>query len=185
MKFLPLTPTTWSDFEELFGEHGAYGGCWCMWWRLKRRDFEAQKGQGNRRAMKALVDRGQVPGILGYQGDRALAWCSVAPREEFGALERSRVLARIDDAPVWSIVCFFIARSHRGRGLTGELIPAAVEHARRNGASIVEAYPTIPRSDRVAPVSSFMGFPETLARAGFLEVARPSRAKCIMRYVVE
>jgi len=104
MQFHPLTPERWDDFEALFGARGAYSGCWCMWWRLKRKEFEAQQGDGNRAAMKAIVESGRVPGILGYDGDRAVAWCSVAPREDFPSLNRSPVLKRLDDEPVWSIV---------------------------------------------------------------------------------
>ena len=51
----PLTPKLWRDFEKLFGTHGAYGGRWCMWWPSTRREFEARKGEGNRRALKATV----------------------------------------------------------------------------------------------------------------------------------
>jgi len=82
----PLTPKRWPDFETLFGDHGAYGGCWCMWWRSTRREFEERKGEGNRRALKAIADGGKVPGILAYLGQEPVGWCSVAPREEFGSL---------------------------------------------------------------------------------------------------
>jgi len=182
MRFHPLTPKRWTDFETLFGPKGAYGGCWCMYWRITRREFEAGQGAGNRRAMQALVESGHVPGILGYEGKEPVAWCSVAPRDDFASLERSPVLRRIDDEPVWSIVCFFIARSHRRRGIAEETIRAAVDYVRRKGGRIVEAYPTVPRSDRVPPVSAYMGFPELFARAGFEEVARPSASRRIMRY---
>ena len=105
MEFHPLTAERWADFEELFGPKGAYGGCWCMWWRLSRREFEDQQGEGNRRAMKAIVESGHVPGILGYLDGKPVAWCSVSPREQYASLNRSRILKRIDDTPVWSIVC--------------------------------------------------------------------------------
>src|SRR4030042_48278 len=106
--FHPLTPDRWPDFEKLFGPRGAYGGCWCMWWRLARKDFEKNQGEGNRKAMKALVEAGTIPGIIACFGKEPAGWCSVAPREDFPVLERSRVLKRLDDEPVWSIVCFFI-----------------------------------------------------------------------------
>lgn len=104
LEFHPLTRERWSDFEELFGERGAYGGCWCMWWRLTRREFEQQQGEGNRQAMKAIVESVQVPGILAYAAGEPVGWCSVAPREHYGSLNRSPVLKRLDDTPVWSIV---------------------------------------------------------------------------------
>jgi GNAT superfamily N-acetyltransferase len=141
LEFHPLTPERWGDFEELFGENGAYSGCWCMYWRTTRAQFNKAAGEGNRLAMKALVDSGVVPGILAYHGGRAVGWCSVGPREDFGSLERSPKLKRVDDQPVWSVVCFYMAKDYRRRGLMGLLLEAAVEYARENGAVIVEGYP--------------------------------------------
>jgi GNAT superfamily N-acetyltransferase len=181
----PLTPDRWADFEALFGEHGAYGGCWCMWWRITRSQFAKERGDGNRRAMRALVTSGTVPGILGYRGTAAVGWCSVAPREQFGSLNRSPVLKRIDDRPVWSIVCFFVAKPYRDQGLTQALIRGAIDYARTNGAEIVEAYPTPPKEGRLPPVSSYMGIPAMFHQAGFIECARPSKSKRVMRYFID
>jgi GNAT superfamily N-acetyltransferase len=185
LEFHPLTTNRWSDFEVLFGPRGAYGGCWCMWWRLKRKEFEDLQGEGNRKAMHAIVKSGQVPGILAYIDGKAVAWCSIAPREDYGSLNRSPVLKRIDDTPVWSLVCFFIAKSHQGQGMAVKLIRAAVAFARKSGAKVVEAYPTNPRGGRLPPVSSFMGMPKLFEKAGFVECARPSTSKVIMRYFID
>jgi hypothetical protein len=182
LEFHPLTPERWSDFEKLFGSHGAYGGCWCMWWRITRSQFEKQHGDGNRRAMQAIVESGEVPGIIAYTDDEPVGWCSVAPRERYASLNRSPVLKRLDDEPVWSIVCFYVAKSHRGKSLIHDLIRGAVEHVQRGGGKIVEAYPTQPRGGRLPPVSSYMGLPSVFERAGFVECARPSKSRVIMRY---
>lgn len=185
MEFHPLTRDRWSDFEELFGKRGACGGCWCMWWRVTRREFEKQQGEGNREAMKAIVNSGMVPGILAYSGGKAVAWCSVAPRENYSSLDRSPVLRRFDDTPVWSIVCFFVAKSHRNQGITRELIRAAVEYVRSQGGNVVEAYPTQPKSGQLPPFSSYMGLPSMFEKLGFVECARPSKSKAIMRYCIK
>jgi len=181
MHFLPLTSERWGDFERLFGTNGACAGCWCMWWRLERSRFRRQQGEGNRLAMKGLVDSGVVPGILGYEGGRPVAWCSVGPRSELEALERSPVLKRIDDREVWSIVCFFIARSHRGAGALEGLIRAALEHVRDRGGDLVEAYPRLPGKTKLRPAEAYMGFPHVFERLGFEEVARPSKSRCVLR----
>ena len=181
LEFRPLTPARWSDLERLFGPHGAYGGCWCMWWRLTRREFEAGKGAGNRRALKKLVEAGETPGLLAYDGDEPVGWCAVAPRERYGSVLRSPVLRPADDRPAWSIVCFYVRPDWRGRGLTVALARAAVEHVRAAGGTLVEAYPTAPRGRRLPPVSSYMGVPEVFRQAGFEEHARPSHARVIMR----
>ena len=93
----PLTPERWADLERLFGERGACGGCWCMWWRLTRREFEQNKGDGNKASLRALVESGPPPGLLAYDGDEAVGWCAVEPRESYPALARSRVLKPIDE----------------------------------------------------------------------------------------
>jgi len=152
-----------------------------MWWRLTRSQFAKQQGDANRRAMQAIVQSGRVPGILAYAEGRAVGWCSVAPREDFPSLNRSRVLKAIDDEPVWSIVCFFVAKTHRNRGVIEALIRAAVDHVRGRGGKIVEAYPTVSRSKQAPPTSSFMGFPDVFERAGFTICAEPSAAKRVMR----
>lgn len=181
LEFHPLTLGRWEDFEELFGPRGAYGGCWCMYWRITRSKFSDNQGQGNKEAMRALVEEEVVPGILAYRDGGVVGWCSVAPRHDFGSLERSPVLRRVDDQPVWSIVCFFVDRHHRGRGIARSLVEAAVDYAGENEAQIVEAYPVIPRQGRLPPVSSYMGIPSLFESAGFIVVEQPSETRLIMR----
>jgi len=180
----PLTPDRWADFETLFGPRGAIGGCWCMWWRQTRSEYDRLKGEGNRQAMRAIVASGEIPGLLAYADGRPVAWCSVAPRTAFPSLDRSRVLQRVDDQPVWSIVCFFMARGYRRQGLSLRLIQAAVEYARSQGARIVEAYPIEPKKDSAPDIYAFTGMASTFRKAGFVEVLRRSETRPIMRYVM-
>lgn len=180
----PLTPERWDDLEQLFGKSGAYGGCWCMWWRITRREFEANGNRGNRRALRELVNDGVVPGVLAYHEKNPVAWCSVAPREQFGSLNRSPVLKRLDDRQVWSIVCFFIDREYRQRGLAKALLSKVIGYVHKQGGDCIEAYPTAPRGEKLPDVSSFMGVPSLFESAGFVEVAHPSESKQIMRYEV-
>lgn len=180
--FQPVTPELWDDFEMLFGERGAVGGCWCMWFRLKRSEFEARKGEENKRSMHQIVDRGEVPGILAYAEGQPVGWCSVAPREAFPVLDRSWVLKRVDDQPVWSIVCFFIAKPFRQQGLSSKLLDAALEYAREQGANIVEGYPVDPKKGSTPDVFAYTGLASTFLQAGFVEVARRSETRPLMRY---
>jgi GNAT superfamily N-acetyltransferase len=185
LKIHPLTPDRWNDLEALFGERGACGGCWCMWWRLKRSEFEKQKGLRNNRAFKKIVASGQVPGLLAYAGREPIGWCAVAPRETYAALERSRVLERVDDEPVWSIVCLFVARPCRGRGVSVALLKAAVQHARRGGGRTVEGYPVEPKKGRMPDAFAWTGLVSAFRRAGFTEVLRRSPTRPIMRCMVK
>jgi hypothetical protein len=170
LKFHPLIPDRWVDFETLFGSHGAYGGCWCMFWRLTRREFGAGCKSGNKARMKALVDAGTIPGILAYDGNEPVGWCSVAPREDYGSLERSRTLKRIDNEPVWSIVCFFSRSDLLGKGMMRELIKGAETYAKRQGAKVIEAYPDLPGKKRPA-VEMYMGSLNTFLNLGYNEIA--------------
>ena len=181
LEFHPVTPERWKDFETLFGERGACGGCWCMWWRLTRSEFEKQKGEGNKKAMKKIIKAGEVPGLLAYSGRRPIAWFSVAPREVFSALERSRILKRVDESPVWSVVCFFVAKPFRRSGVSVKILKAAVKYAKEQGAKIIEGYPVEPKRGKTADVFAFTGLGSAFLKAGFKEVARRSETRPIMR----
>ena len=180
----PLTRDRWDDFKRLFGARGACGGCWCMYWRQTRAEFERKKGAANRRAMLGLVNSGRVPGLLGYVDGEPAAWISVAPREEFGSLERSRILRPVDDEPVWSVVCLFIAKAFRHRGVAGSLLKAAVRYVESRGGRIVEGYAVEPKKGTTADVFAYPGPAAAYRRAGFREVARRSETRPIMRYVI-
>jgi GNAT superfamily N-acetyltransferase len=185
LKFYPLTPDRWKDLENLFGERGACGGCWCMWWRLPRSQFERQKGNKNKLALKRIVNSGEVPGILAYAEGKPIAWCSVGPREAFPTLKRSRILKRVDDRPVWSIVCLFVAKSDRNKGVSIKILRAAVDYAKKNGAKIVEGYPLEPKKGRWPDAFIYTGHVSAFQKVGFVEVHRPSPTRPIMRYFIE
>jgi GNAT superfamily N-acetyltransferase len=177
----PATPERWADLEQLFGPRGATGGCWCMWWRLPRSEFDRNKGDGNREALRSLVNSGDPPGLLAYVDGEPAGWCALAPREVFGALERSRILKRVDEQPVWSITCFFVAKAYRRQGVTARLLRAAVDYVAGRGGRIVEGYPVEPKSDDAPPVFIFTGIASTFREAGFTEAARRSETRPVMR----
>jgi GNAT superfamily N-acetyltransferase len=184
----PLTPDRLPDFEKLFGPRGACGGCFCMWWRLPRPEFNRQKGEGNRKAMRALVESGAVPGLLAYEGEAQcpVGWCSVSPRAQFPTLGRSRILRPVDGKEVWSVVCFFVAKTHRRKNLTVELLRAAVGYVRDQGGTIVEGYPIEPspgKSPLPAPFA-YTGIASAFRQAGFRECARRSPTRPIMRFTL-
>jgi len=165
LRYHPVTRRHWGDLEALFGPRGACGGCWCMWLRRSRAQFAQHKGPGNKRALKRLVDTDRVPGLLAYANGQPVGWCSIAPREEFPRLEASRTLARLDDHPVWSVVCFYVARPWRRRSVTVDLLKAAVAYARKKGATIVEGYPVAPRTPDMPGVFAWPGLVSAFRQA--------------------
>jgi hypothetical protein len=180
LTFHPLTPERWQDFETLFGKNGACAGCWCMFWRLSRKEWTASQYEPNRQAMKAIVDSGEVPGIIAYRSNIPVGWVSVAPREKFISLQRSTVLAPVDGQPVWSIVCFYIPRAQRKQGLMPFLTKSALEYAHSQRARMVEAYP-MDSDQPISSLSAYMGIKSVLEKAGFKEVLRRSPNHPIMR----
>ncbi len=181
MEVHPLTPDRWDDLEALFGPRGAYGGCWCMWPRLTAREFAANVGEPNRRALRAIVDEGRVPGLLAYEDGEPVGWVSVAPREELGRIRRSPVAKPVDEVPVWSVVCFYIHPRHRREGVGSALLEAAVRYAAERGAEAMEGYPVEPRKDRMPDFYAWRGVGSMFEAAGFREIARRRPGRPVMR----
>lgn len=180
----PVTKARWADLEELFGERGACGGCWCMFWRLPRKEFEANKGIGNKRALKKIIRDGNQPGIIAYVEKKPVGWCAVAPREQFIALERSRILKPVDEQAVWSISCLFVKKGYRRKGVSARLLKAAVEFVAEQGGKVVEGYPVEPSMEKMPDPFLWNGIPSAYKAAGFKEVLRRSKSRPIMRFQV-
>jgi len=183
LKIVPATPPRWADIEELFGERGACGGCWCMFWRVPRKQYEADKGDRNKRALRKLVKSDGQPGIIAYLGKEPIGWCAVAPREQYIGLERSRILQPVDAEPVWSVSCLFVRKDYRRQGIASQLLGGAVKFARSQGARIVEGYP-VDTSTNMADAFLWHGTASAFRDAGFKEVLRRSETRPIMRYAI-
>jgi len=174
----PLTPDLWPAFEDLFGPTGACFGCWCMYWRIGRA-HRTRPGQKNKAAFRRVVRRGPPPGLLAFDGDLAVGWCQLTPRDALPWLDRVWRLKRVDDVPVWSISCFYVRKGYRRRGVTSALIAAAIRAARRAKAPALEAYPL--DADKT-PSASGTGYVSTFARAGFKTVVCRVPPRPIMRH---
>jgi GNAT superfamily N-acetyltransferase len=175
-----VTTELWPALEELFGKAGASNGCWCMYWRIGT-FYRERPREKNKVELRQIVRRGPPPGLLAFDGERAVGWCQLTPRDDLPWLDRGRMLARVDEMPVWSISCFYVRRGYRRQGVTRALVDAAVKAARKAGAPAVEAYPWDAKES--SPGCAYTGYASTFARAGFVEVARRRAARPIMRRV--
>lgn len=182
LKIHPLTADRWSDLEALFGPHGADGGCWCMYWRMSRNQFDAGRGEPNRQAFKKIVEAGKPVGLLAYADGKAVGWLAIAPRDEYPTMDHSRVIKRVDKKKVWSISCFYTLTGYRRKGVTLALIEAAKDFVRKQKGTVLEGYPIIPRSEKVDCGSAYTGILSAYQKAGFKEVARYSATRPIMRF---
>jgi GNAT superfamily N-acetyltransferase len=174
----PLTPDLWSSLEDLFGEHGAVNGCWCMYWRIGNA-YRKRPRQENKEAFHNLVERGPAPGLLAFIDDIAVGWCQLTSRDALPWLDRTWRLKRIDDLPVWSISCLYVRKGYRRNGITSGLIAAALVAVKRAGAPALESYPL---DADLTPSASGTGYVSTFERAGFKIVARHVPPRPIMRH---
>jgi GNAT superfamily N-acetyltransferase len=183
LSFHPLTSDRWADFEHLFGPRGACGGCWCMFWKLRGKAFDENTGEPTHQMQKNYVESGAVPGLLAFLDGEPVGWIAVEPRSAYPKLAHSRILKPVDDTDVWSVTCFFVAKQVRRQGLTVELLKAAVDYVREQGGRILEGYPVDAKKDMPAPFI-YTGTAAAFQQAGFLEVARRSEIRPIMRYTI-
>ncbi len=173
----PVTKDRWADLVELF-DRPIVRTCFCMFYR--KTGAGTGVGAENQEGMKALVDDGTVPGIIGYEDGVPVAWVSLGPRGEYAKLRRSPIMKPVDDRPVWSIVCFFVDRGARGRGLSRRMLAAAEDYARSQGARLLEAYP-VDSDGPSDPDAMFFGAHSMYERAGFEEVARRKPTRPVVR----
>ena len=125
------------------------------------------------------MKRGPPPGLLAFDGNVAVGWCQLTPRDALPWLDRAWRRKRVDVVPVWSLSCFYVRQGYRKRGVTSALIAAALNAAKRAKAPALEAYPF---DADLTPSASGTGDASTFARAGFKTVARRVPARPMMRH---
>lgn len=187
---VPVTADRWDDLARFFGPTGAYGHCWCAYFRVRAKDFAAStscgppdRGRANREVLQRLTRNGDVPGLLGYAGGDAVGWVSVAPRAQFERILRSRTVnpTEPDESDIWSLVCFWIPARRRRRGVGTALLDGAVAYARRRRARVVEAYPVDTAGEKRPSAEIYPGTVAMFRRAGFDISPHPVSGRPIAR----
>ena len=182
----PLTPQRWPDLEAVFNAKGCSvaRGCWCMFYRRSGPGGQlpagATRAQANRAELKALVDAGRPPGLIGYRSKVPVGWVSLGPRDDYAKLQRSPVMKPVDEMPVWSIVCFVVPSEFRGQGVARALLDGAIAYARKRGVTLLEAYP-VDKPGRAGDDSMWFGAKSMYDAAGFEEVARRKPHRPVVR----
>jgi GNAT superfamily N-acetyltransferase len=171
LTIVPLTPERLDDLATIFDQPGDPKWCWCASFRIQA-NVKSRPPAENRAVLAEAARSGRPPGLIGYRDGRAVGWVSLGPREDFVKLARSKVFAPVDDRPVWSIVCFVVARSERGQGLARELLAAAIRYAKAEGATTLEAYPADTGGQRIHITDAYKGTLSMFECAGFTVVAR-------------
>ena len=172
----PLTPDRMKDLATLFGQGGDPKWCWCSFFRLRNVDFQNASEASNRKVLESAVKTtaadGRAPGLVAYRDGEPIGWVSLGPRADYERLKHSKVLAPIDDKPVWSIVCFVVLKSARRQGVARALLDAAMDYAREHGATLLEGYPVETDGQRLRAANAYKGTVGMFERAGFKVVER-------------
>lgn len=183
--FKEITPELWEDFETLFGANGACGGCWCQHWRVSKggKLWDMTKGAAAKEATRNLILSGEMTGLLAYDKDKCIGWCSYGPRTSFPRTETAKAYKRDDIDNVWSINCFFIDKQYRGQGLAKGMLAASIKFIKKKKVKVVEAYPVTETKDgkRLPPAFSWTGPLKIFKEAGFKIVQRLSYSRPLVR----
>ncbi len=187
--FKEATPESWSDFEKLFGDNGACGGCWCQHWRIPKggKLWDEVKGKVAKSMMEELFKSGDITGLLAYDGKKAVAWCSYGPRENYSRINNMKAYGRNDTYGIWCINCFFIDKNYRRQGLARQMLDAAVKFITKREVKTIEAYPTpLTKAGKKLPAAfSFSGPLKMFEDAGFGIIQRDSHSRPLVRKTVD
>ena len=184
LKFFPISTKRWMDFEIIMGEKGGCGGCWCTSWRQMPAEFKKNKGAVNKELFKSVVEKNKLCGVLAYYKNEPIAWCAIAPREDFIKLNNSKVLKKIDDNPVYSITCFFIIKKFRRMGVSVNLLKGVIKICEKKGIKIIEGYPVHPYSKNIPSAFAWTGIYSAFMKAGFIIAAERSKSRPVLRYYI-
>jgi GNAT superfamily N-acetyltransferase len=174
LTFKPVTKATKDDFVAVFAGKGGPKYCWCMAWRATKAELRDTTGGAREKQILGRINDGVPVGLVGYATDEPVAWVSIAPKETF---QRLGGPAPDEDEKIWSLTCMYLRRHLRHEGHAHALIDAAVKHAKKKGATVLEAYPVAPDS----PSYRHMGFVPAFEAAGFKEVTTVGTRRHVMR----
>lgn len=178
-------PGDWPTVDQFFGPKGLVEHCWCTYFRMTSKDYSGCRSAARRTMLADLIETGERVGVLGSVDDVPVGWIGVGPRLGFPRLGTSRaakLLKGDDPARIWSIVCVYLAREQRHRGLLRMLINKAVEWARDERADLIEAYPEDDRDPESGfDPASFHGRVSTFEACGFTVVEPRLQRRALVR----
>jgi GNAT superfamily N-acetyltransferase len=169
IEVVPATPDRWADVVTILGGDGDRG-CWCQAPRGFTSGFGKSEPATRRELLRSQLEDDPPAGMLAYVDGEVAGWCGFGPRPGLPRLERSRTIPKIDDEPVWSVVCFNVRVGYRRRGVAAALLAGLVDYARRSGAPGVEAYPIDPEGGRVDTSFGYVGVTPMFEKAGFRRI---------------
>lgn len=188
-EIVPATSEGWPDVRTLFSGHGELG-CWCQYWRKPSSEYRRGGPDLGEEGLRRQVMEDPPPGMLAYVADEPAGWLGLWPRERLERLARSRTIPKIDDRPVWAIVCFMVRVGYRRKGVARALLHGAIDYARDRGVPALEAYPIDPQGGRIDVAFGYVGFTPMFEAAGFRRIVETAarsarRPRILMRLELE
>ncbi|RKT37067.1 acetyltransferase (GNAT) family protein [Microbacterium sp. AG1240] len=184
VRILPVTTEHFADAQRVLSTNSDGRSCQCQWWMLTNADYQRNTAHGRAEMLRAQMGAAVAPALIAFVGDDPAGWVRVGPRPAQVRLARTKEFGAAtppwDDGGVWAVSCFVIREQHRGRGLLAQLLDAAVDHARANGATVVEGYPLDPETARPPSDKLFRGVLSVFEKGGFEIVARPQPGRAIV-----
>ena len=190
IEVVPATPDRWGDVLTVLGTSGDRG-CWCQAPRgFDAGGFGASEPGKRRELLRGQLAEDPPAGMLAYVDGEVAGWCGFGIRTALPRLEHSRTIPKVDEQPVWSILCFNVRVGYRRRGVAAALLDGVVDYARRSGAPGVEAYPIDPEGGRVDTSFGYVGVTPMFEKAGFRRILETSahsdrRPRILMRQIFE
>jgi GNAT superfamily N-acetyltransferase len=183
LRTVDLSASLWAQVDALFGKNGACGGCWCQAWRIEKGErWGDVKGVPAKERLRRGIESGTTFGVLAFDVETPIGWCTYGPRDSFPRLNRARSLRCDDSSRVWSVPCFFVLRNHRRQGVAKALLDHALGAMAERGVEIVEGYPVAPNKDgSTIAAFSWTGTVALFEKAGFDLVGNPEGSKRRMR----
>jgi GNAT superfamily N-acetyltransferase len=176
----PADSDHWGDVVRVFADRSSNpDSCWCQ-------RFRAHDQANNRDALRREITQGAIPiGLLAYDDERPVAWTRVVPRRTLPGVTGNRAIRRLldDDDDAWWVTCLNILRGSRGNGIGVALLTAAVDHARKHGASVIDGHPVdvAMSTTKPSPAALFTGTVSIFQAAGFREIGRTYPSRPVMR----
>jgi GNAT superfamily N-acetyltransferase len=185
MRVTPATAETWPELERLFGQRGDQSGCWCQWFKLTGAEYRATSREEKSELLHRQVSGTPTAGVIAWAGDDPVGWSAVEPYGAYPGLARSPITKRLDGDPVddlWAVTCFVVRLDSRRQGVARALLSGAVDHARSDGARVIEGYPVDPAvRPSLSAAERYHGTVSLFESGGFTVVRRPSATRAIMR----
>jgi len=185
IRVVPVGEVPWSDVQTVFGTRGDPARCWCQWFKLSGADFDRLDAPACESALREQSRHGPGPGLVAYLHDEPVGWVAVEPRPAYPRLRRTRIVSQgsqepPDDPTVWSVTCFVVRVGFRRRGIASALLGAAVDHARKGGARMLEGYPIDTAVRTASSADLYHGALVQFESAGFTVTARPQPGRAVV-----